>query len=605
MAEAILQQLARSSIEAVGSFLESETTTTRLMSNELGAYCARSPVAGWRVMLPLPSGARRADVLVRADFPWSPPLVALVDRPPFLDWTHVEKDGILCLLGSEASVDGRNPVGVARYLLLEAANLVEQLATGNLTEDFRHEFQSYWSWGAVNSDLSAVSLCRPSGLSRKIRCWTGKHTMLLADDDETIRRWLANRGRDQTLPPPTTASAILASISQPPLPNEYPGDGASLVRFLGNTAPEAIDLLQDLMLAGSGDAIVALCAATERGSTLATVVVPRPVPRTAPGYRGPNPLLKGFRPGRVPASTAIQRFASGNTTLRMKTDRADAAWIHGRDQAAGFDELRDAHVAFVGCGSLGSPAIRLLAQAGVGRITIIDPGRLDWPNVGRHALGAGNVGSYKATAMADLVRRDFPHIEAAEPIALRVEELLLANDARLASADVIVSTTGNWSSNAALNDWAAHTDMGKRLVIGWLEAHACAGQAVVLLPPDGCVHCGFDGTGVPKFRVTEWSEETLLQEPACGASFQPYGPIDASHVSTLVAETALDVLLGEISSPTHRMWGARKSFLTRSGGRWTAEWLALAPHAAQGGTVLQRPWPVASECVSCRRNLAA
>src|SRR5690606_33542676 len=116
--------------------------------------------------------------------------------------------------------------------------------------------------------LSAVSLCRPSGPSRKIRCWTGKHTMLLADDDETIRRWLANRGRDQTLPPPTTASAILASISQPPLPKEYPGDGASLVRFLGNTAPEAIDLLQDLMLAGSGDAIVALCAATERGSTL-------------------------------------------------------------------------------------------------------------------------------------------------------------------------------------------------------------------------------------------------------------------------------------------------------------------------------------------------
>jgi len=434
----------------------------------------------------------------------------------------------------------------------------------------------------------------------------GHHLVVLADNDDTIVRWLTNRGRDKKAKPPVTTNAVLAILAQPPLPSQYPSDGSSIAGFLKDAAPEAADLLQDLTLQAPSEIVIAMCAHTDRGPTMATVIVPKPQPLSAPSFCGPDPIQKGFRSGRIPPETVVNRFMSGNRALRIKTDRADASWIHGRGHNDGFEQLRDAHVAFVGCGSLGSPTIRLLAQAGLGQMTVIDPDCLEWPNVGRHSLGASEVGSYKAKAMAAAIRRDFPHIHSVDPITERVEKLLLDSNPRIAAADIIVSTTGDWSSNAALSDWAAESGTGRRLLIGWTEPYACAGHAVVLVPNDGCIHCGFGKTGVPKFRVTDWEDGTQLrQEPACGTSYQPYGPIEASHVSTMIADTVLDVLLGEVTTSTHRIWGARKRFLQRSGGRWTSDWLDLAPHADAGAIVLERPWRRGQTCVACRRNLAA
>jgi hypothetical protein len=53
--------------------------------------------------------------------------------------------------------------------------------------------------------------------------------------------------------------------------------------------------------------------------------------------------------------------------------------------------------------------------------------------------------------------------------------------------------------------------------------------------------CGFEGTGLPDFRVTDWPAGTpTRQEPACGAVFQPYGPVELGYVNSLVSELALD-----------------------------------------------------------------
>ncbi|SFJ46801.1 hypothetical protein SAMN03080618_03059 [Aquamicrobium aerolatum DSM 21857] len=50
------------------------------------------PVAGWRVPLEFSDCVRRVDVMVSAAFPFQPPHVRLVDRPPYLTWPHVEAD---------------------------------------------------------------------------------------------------------------------------------------------------------------------------------------------------------------------------------------------------------------------------------------------------------------------------------------------------------------------------------------------------------------------------------------------------------------------------------------------------------------------------------
>jgi len=566
---------------------------------DLMRHHRRRPAVGWRIALPEACGSRQVDVLLPRGFPWAPPTIVLVDPPPFGEWPHVESDGALCLLDASATTDPFDPRGVMRHLLVEAAALVAELAAGGLREDFRTEFRSYWPGEAGASRGQIVSICNPDGQSRAIRCWYGRSYTLIGDSVEAIGGWLANRGWDRKKQP-ITVPAVLASLGTPPLPQDYPSDGTSLLALLEREDPAAAELAKSALVAETESLIVALRVATVRGPALVAAVLDRPRVRNGGGYARPDPITKGFRQGRVHPLTLVRRFASGNTVHRSNIERADASWVHGRDQGAGFARLRSSHVAVVGCGSLGSPVVRLLAQAGIGRMTLIDPDVLGWPNVGRHTLGASHVGSPKARAMAETIRQDFPHLKGVVAVDDGIESLLSDGSEALRGLDAIVSTTGHWLSNAALQHWASVNPGSPPLVFGWLEARACAGHAVAVRPPAGCLCCGFDGTGRPQFRATEWGDDGGdLREPACGASFQPYGASEATMCATLIVDMALDVLLGHASFPSHRIWGARSAVLERNGGRWSPEWLGSAPNASSGGMILERPWTQATRCVAC------
>jgi tRNA A37 threonylcarbamoyladenosine dehydratase len=52
----------------------------------------------------------------------------------------------------------------------------------------------------------------------------------------------------------------------------------------------------------------------------------------------------------------------------------------------------------------------MLAQAGIGRIVLVDKDTLSWANTGRHPLGASRVGEGKAKGLAEKLRADFPHL---------------------------------------------------------------------------------------------------------------------------------------------------------------------------------------------------
>jgi molybdopterin/thiamine biosynthesis adenylyltransferase len=73
---------------------------------------------------------------------------------------------------------------------------------------------------------------------------------------------------------------------------------------------------------------------------------------------------------------------------------------------AGQVALSAAHVALVGCGGIGSPALQYLAAAGVGRLTLIDDDRIELSNLQRQTIfGEADLGRPKAEAAADWVRR--------------------------------------------------------------------------------------------------------------------------------------------------------------------------------------------------------
>lgn len=87
---------------------------------------------------------------------------------------------------------------------------------------------------------------------------------------------------------------------------------------------------------------------------------------------------------------------------------------------AGQMALAAAHVALVGCGGIGSPALQYLAGAGVGRLTLIDSDVVDLSNLQRQTIFTETqLGQPKAEAAADWVRRFDSAIEV-RPVAGRL-----------------------------------------------------------------------------------------------------------------------------------------------------------------------------------------
>ncbi|MBU1376096.1 MAG: ThiF family adenylyltransferase [Alphaproteobacteria bacterium] len=567
----------------------------RLETTELQSYAARAPVAGWRLEVNFSDRVRRIDVLVDAGFPRTEPRVALVDRPEFLAWTHVEQDGVLCLLTSASEISPQNPAGVVSVLLGEASDLVEDLLAGRLDGDFETEFLSYWDWSASEGAPPVRSLVSPRGPTRKIRLWRGKDFYLVADCDADLQAWLdainsATDGKHNF------EDAILLWRDRPPRP-PYPETGADLQALCG---AEDAALIREVAGAQADRLLALIGARTANGAALGALFLKPQAGSTRGGGPRPARLQKGFRPGHAPPEVVGQRLLAGAIALRSSVQRVDPAWVHGRDQDARQAVLGKARVTFLGCGSLGAPVAIMLAQAGVGQMRLVDPDVMTSGIIGRHPLGAKQLRQAKASALKGRIQQALPHISVD---AYPVHWQDLAPETDVFDCDLIVAAIGGWSAEGALNAEQLTRASVPPIVYGWTEAHACAGQAVLVGRGGGCLQCGLDAHGRALLPVTRWPEASaVFQEPACGAVFQPYGAVELTNTVTLVASLALEALLGEVEPGAHRIWIGPERSLLRLGGAWSPAWAALGVATPTGGGVHERSWAVREDCWQCQRR---
>ena len=562
-------------------------------------YPRRPYVAGWRVGVTFKDDImRRIDVVATSGFPSIPVRTALVDHPPFMTWPHVESDGILCLLPNMAECDPDDPCAVAENLLGRSVRLVEELLEGMIVErDFRGEFLTYWAYKSNEDGTRLFSLLRPAPPSRVVRVWRGKGLEIVGEDTETLTQWVRRRfGAEVNA---TTEEGVFIWLGTPPLPVDYP-DTASDLRALAVAAGhDAAAALQQAAV-GEPDHLVAMLGATGRGGPgLIAVKAPNPKFLRSRPRSATDPLSKGFRQGRTPKSVLLDRYFGAGPVIRSSVQRADANWVHGRGGDPRTAQLLDSTVVVVGCGSVGAPVACTLAQGGAGRIVLVDHDALSWPNVGRHPLGASAVGRNKAEALADRLRADFPHLRI-EGRAYGLQELWQSDLELLETTDLIISATGSWSAESALNRW--HVEQGRLspILYGWTEAHACAGHAVAIVGEGGCLQCHISRTGSPSFKVVDWPDggDTSQEEPACGAHYHPYGPVELNYVTAMISDVALDCLLNPPTRSFSRVFATSQRRIDELGGRWCDEWLAAQGKGEAGMRTVDRPW-LRMNCPAC------
>ena len=578
-------------LDILGAFLRERYSATLLSQSELESYKTRRVTSGWRIRQFPGWDGRGLDLLVDGDFPYSAPRVGLPHGPRALEHPHVEDDGVVCVLPSQATTSSRDPTGVADYVLREVVALLQSPLSD---QDFRNEFLSYWS---IKTDKGPpfISLLEPCGPSREVVLWRGTHCVC-GENRDAVGEWLVCYGVKKPAGGFAFREAILIWLPQPLAPNDYPKTNADVHRLVGEKAENSLVLLERAASSPLSELHVVIGAPTPHGLCFAAMILPSPKSKE---------LMRGFRPGRVPKSVVASRFLGGKKIRRDTVNRADHGWVHGRDQDTRQRTLRTVSVLVLGCGALGSGVARLLAQSGVGHLTLIDDQLLDWPNISRHVLGAGSVSNNKATALADSLRRDFPHLPGIEGRAVTFG---LANRDlidHLQQFSLVVCTTGEWRVDALVNDLQQSGRASSHILYGWMEAHGSATHALFIPKKgeDGCLRCGFSDEGVPELPVTLWPENGgHFQEPACGAVFSPFGAIELGWAQTLVAEFAIEALLGGIGGATCRTWLGSRSALEAAGGQWSQQWIEAVGDPGEGGVRVARDWPFSPTCPSCSQG---
>ncbi len=575
----------------------------RLRGEELNHYNRPSRfVRGWRIGVEFSDAVtREIDVLIGRSFPAGYPRTALVDGPGHLIWPHVEADGILCLLPIMADVDAETPGRVTWELFRRSVVLIEELLEGSIIDrDFREEFLTYWAY-AAGGVHRVQSLLDIDGRTRTVSTWRANDgSIIIGENDASLSRWLKNRyGPDCVRGKRRIERGAIISLPQPPLPSQYPANGAEVVDLAATAGEDAVRCLLDVAASLPKELTVLFRAEGRGGPGLFAVSTRLDRKRPDRDGRAEQPILKGFRRDTLPEDVAALRTYSHAPVVKSNVARADPAWIHGRGKDPRSAILLGKTVTLIGCGSVGSSVAARLARSGVGTLNLIDPEEFSWSNLGRHELGAASVGLNKAEELQKKFQSEFPHLRFVSHPAT-AQWAIDEGAGVLRGSDIIIAATASWNAEGALNRW--HLAQGRRMpiVYGWTETHAVAGHAVVIGDTGSCLRCGMDSTGQPLSPVSNWEAATTatLEEPACGNHFTPYGAMDLSFVVDMIAQTALDILLKPGVDSYQRLWVAPKERLQAAGGSWTEDFERQHPHHLQGGALLERPWPN-SECPAC------
>ena len=207
--------------------------------------------------------------------------------------------------------------------------------------------------------------------------------------------------------------------------------------------------------------------------------------------------------------------------------------------AAAQERLKAGRVLVIGAGGLGCPALLYLAAAGVGRITVIDPDRVDVSNLQRQVLyTAAEVDEPKVAAAARRLRALNDLVEIVPIVGRFARENALG---LVGDCDVVVDGSDNFATRYLVND--ACVIAGRPFVYGAIQGFT--GQMSV-----------FNWRGGPTYRCLFPEPPEPGEAPPCSEA----GVLGVlpGLIGTAQATEALKIIsgVGEPASGRLLLWDA-------------------------------------------------
>lgn len=557
--------------------------------------------AGWRIGIEVSGKRVELDVLMGEDFPFSDPRIALSEGAYHLVWPHIEKNGLLCLRASADMIDHDAGIVVTAYYIEEAKKLLEDSLAGKTSEDFATEFRSYWArWRtARKGSLSPIwLLSKPESPSRKVYSGSFGEINILCDSIEKGLRWAKTFSKGKDIKEDQFKPSLFMWMDHPLMPEKYPKHNSHVAELARQAG--CFDLLLSIVPDQTDYMHVVFGFDTTNGTALGAVRLNEPVALKAYKKKPVYSRFKGNRPAAAKTRLAKERyFSTEGKADPMEVQRIDRQWIFMRGGTGLNPKLDEARVCVIGCGSLGAQVARHIVQSGVWKLVLIDPDSLSWDNIGRYLLGANDVGKNKASCLKEYLETQFPDILEikADPSRWQAVFADTAKKDLIIKSDIVISTLGDWDSEAALNFAFNSSAEFPPIVFGWTEPFGVAGHALSITGLGGCLSCGMSSKGVFKYALSSWLKKNHLRRaPACGETYQPYGIIDIAPIQAMIARLAIDVVLGNSKTCAHRAWIGRIEDIKASGGTLWGGAFEYYGDLGTGFRQIERKWDINSSC---------
>lgn len=239
--------------------------------------------------------------------------------------------------------------------------------------------------------------------------------------------------------------------------------------------------------------------------------------------------------------------------------------LFARSRGVLSDRVGQAHVAILGCGSVGSYAAEQFARCGVGKITLIDPDEVEYSNLSRANFTSHDVGVPKVRALAERL------ISIAPGLTVRCRKTRLQDldshqvESLFTSASLVFSALDDRPAQLMINQWA-YWHKVPAVFVG-IFAKARGGEVCIVRQPSPCFNCATQFRDVLPTEIQgehDYGTGRLVAEVALG--------VDIHSITTIGVRLGLSCLMhgtesslaafadGAASEKSYALFGVAEDF---------------------------------------------
>jgi molybdopterin/thiamine biosynthesis adenylyltransferase len=216
----------------------------------------------------------------------------------------------------------------------------------------------------------------------------------------------------------------------------------------------------------------------------------------------------------------------------------------------------------IGCGSVGSDLLFMLARSGIKHFTLIDNDKLKIENSYRHFLGMNK--SIESKTKVKLLKGEFenryPNVQI-QTIENEALDTIENEEIDLNDFDLILVAIGDPNIERRFNKLILESSTPA--ILTWVEAYGIGGHALVVNNGGkGCYECLIDNELRMYSSFAGKSDVPFIKNMnGCAGSFTPYGSIDSMETALLASRLVIRFLDNDIKGNPLVSWkGSSKAF---------------------------------------------